>query len=163
MFFAEEKQKMNNKRKTLGIILGIVAFVVIICGLFAVHHFFGPDVNENENLSENVSEDGENVNDEELTNVTIEVVSKDGKKTSYSVKTAKETLYDAMTEAEGLTFEGVDQSAGFMITHVNGERAVYELDKAYWAIYVNDQYGMCGAREQALTDGDVYKLEYTKG
>ena len=49
------------------------------------------------------------------------------------------------------------------IMAVNGEEARYEVNKAYWSIMVNGEYGMYGASEQPVADGDAYQLVYTKG
>ena len=46
---------------------------------------------------------------------------------------------------------------------VNGEEARYEVNKAYWSIMVNGEYGMYGASEQVVNDGDLFQLVYTIG
>lgn len=62
---------------------------------------------------------------------TIEIVSIEGDTTSIEASTDQEYLQGAMDElvADGkLTYDGVDQSAGYMVQEINGERAVYEED-----------------------------------
>lgn len=91
---------------------------------------------------------------------TLEVVAKDGSSKSYESSTSKEFLKEAMdelSESEDFSYE----EAGGMITTINGERADFNEDKAYWAIYVNDEYGQLGAAEQPVSDGDSFKFEYT--
>jgi len=96
--------------------------------------------------------------------ITIEVVDDKAAKTGYALKTDAEYLRGAMDEAKskGFTYEGQDSAYGLMISHVNGIRADYNEDGAYWAIYVNGAYGENGVDSQPVADGDTYTFEYTK-
>ncbi len=96
--------------------------------------------------------------------ITIEVVDDKAAKTSYALKTDAEYLRGAMDEAkaQGFSYEGTESEYGLMISHVNGLRADYTADGAYWAIYVNGEYGNYGADSQPVADGDTYTFEYTK-
>lgn len=94
---------------------------------------------------------------------SIEVVTADGESTIIEATTEKEYLQDAMdelTEDGKLSYDGIDQTAGFMIQEINGERAVYEEDGSYWSIYVNGDYGTLGINAQPVTDGDEYKFAH---
>ncbi|MBP3852429.1 MAG: DUF4430 domain-containing protein [Erysipelotrichaceae bacterium] len=93
---------------------------------------------------------------------TLEVVDKEGKSTKYESRTDAEFLSQAMEELQeqqDFSFEGDKTEYGIMITSVNGTQAK-DSDKAYWAIYVNDEYGQYGADSQPVTDGDAFKLAY---
>ena len=91
---------------------------------------------------------------------TLEVVSQDGSSRTYEATTAQEFLKGAMDElAEAQDFS-YGEEGGFIVT-INEERADYNEDNAYWAIYVNGEYGQYGADQQPVTDGDAYKFEYT--
>lgn len=96
--------------------------------------------------------------------ITIEVVNDKEESKVYELKTDAEYLRQAMDEAkkQGLTFEGEEGEYGLNILVVNGVRADYNKDKAYWSIIVNGEYGMNGADTQPVKDGDAYKLVYTK-
>lgn len=94
--------------------------------------------------------------------ITIQVVDSAAKTESYSLKTDAEFLLQAMEEAEGLTFSGSEGPYGMMITEVNGERAVYEENGAYWSFTVNGEYCNYGASEQPVEDGDSFVIAYTK-
>ena len=76
----------------------------------------------------------------------------------------KELVDKAMEEAkdQGLTFESEDGDYGLMVTTVNGERAIYAEDGAYWSFYVNEEYCNYGISEQPVEDGDAFKIVYTK-
>ncbi len=97
--------------------------------------------------------------------VTLEVVDDKAAKTTYALKTDTEFLRGVMDEAKakGFTYEGSESAYGLMISHVNGLRADYQQDGAYWAIYVNGAYGEYGADSQPVADGDTFTFEYTKG
>ena len=96
--------------------------------------------------------------------ITIEVVDSKGESEKYELKTDAEFLVEAMEEAkqQGLTYEGEEGQYGLSISTVNGERADYTLDGAYWGFYVNDEYCNYGIEEQPVEDGDAFKIVYTK-
>ena len=90
-------------------------------------------------------------------NVTVEVTSQSGEVTTYDVETDALYLIEVMEEIEELTFT-VDEG---MIMTVNGETADYNVNGAYWALYVNGEYGNYGADKQPVADGDVFGITYT--
>lgn len=93
--------------------------------------------------------------------VTIEVVNQAQETTSYTVRTDAEYLRQAMEEADGLTFSGTESEYGMMVDTVNGERADYTLDGAYWSFFVNDAYCNYGIDTQPIEDGDTFSIVYT--
>lgn len=93
--------------------------------------------------------------------VTIEVLMADETSSLYEVYTDGKYLIDAMNNADELTFEGEEGPYGVSISHINGVRADYLLDGAYWAFYVNDEYCNYGISEQPIEDGDEFKIVYT--
>lgn len=97
-------------------------------------------------------------------NITLEVTGSKGDTTEYSLSTDAEFLKQAMDElsanGSGFTYSGVGGDYGLMIETVNGERAVFDKDGAYWALYVNGEYGQFGADSQPVTDGDRYTWKY---
>ena len=96
--------------------------------------------------------------------ITIEVVNSKEESKLYELKTDAEFLEEAMKEAkeDGLTFEAEEGQYGLMVTSVNGERAVYEKDNAYWSFEVNGEYCNYGISEQPVEDQDAFKIIYTK-
>ena len=134
-------------------IIGIIAIVLFAAVLLGVYYGFrekpentsmGPDGNAN------IEMPGKDV--------AIELVGKDGAKTDFVLTTTADYLKDAMDEAEGLEYETNDG----MVMSVNGVRADYVLDGAYWAFYVNGDYCSYGIADQPVNDGDVFRIEYTK-
>ena len=94
-------------------------------------------------------------------NITIEVVMADETSTVYEVNTDGECLIDAMNEADGLTYEGEEGMYGLSISSINGVRADYTLDGAYWAFYEGEEYCNYGVSEQPIEDGDSFSIVYT--
>ena len=98
---------------------------------------------------------------EGMKSVSIEVVRADDTSTVYEVSTDGDYLIDAMNAADGLTFEGEEGIYGLSISTVNGVRADYTLDGAYWAFYVGSEYCNYGVSEQPIEDGDEFSIVYT--
>ncbi len=94
--------------------------------------------------------------------ITIEVINSAKESKMYELKTDAQYLQQAMEEADGLTFEGVEGPYGLMIKSINGEVAVYEENKAYWGFFVNGGYCNYGITEQPVNDGDAFQIIYTK-
>lgn len=95
--------------------------------------------------------------------ITIEVVNDKEETETYAVQTDAEYLRQALEEAkeQGLTIEGTESEYGLVIEAVNGLTADFNTDGAYWAVFVNGEYGNYGVDEQPVTDGDTYQLVYT--
>ena len=86
-----------------------------------------------------------------------------GEVTSYELSTDVETLRELMDEAaesEDFSYEGDEDDYGLYINTVNGLTADYDTDGAYWAIYVDGEYGQYSADTQPVEDGGTYRLAY---
>ena len=136
-------EKKQNKK----VILGVVAFIAVAVILGAVYYFTRPETSKG------------------AKEVEITVVSKEGEKTEYQINTDAEYLQQAMDEAkeEGLTYSGTDGDYGLMVDTVNGEKAVFEEDGAYWGFFVNGEYCNYGIAEQPVAAGDEFEIVYTVG
>ncbi len=97
-----------------------------------------------------------------MKSITVEVVDDKGVSKTYNVKSDAKFLFDAIKATEGLTLDGAVGDYGYYITAVNGITADFEKDKAYWAFYVNGEYGQKSIDTQAIADGDTFKLAYEK-
>ncbi len=94
--------------------------------------------------------------------ITIEVLGKDEEKAkTYTGRTDAEYLSEAMDDfsAVGFTYEASKGDFGLFVTTVDGVTADSE-DSAYWAIYVNGEYGMYGVDQQTVSDGDTFRFAY---
>lgn len=131
---------MENKSGNKKLIIGLIVLAVLIGAFAVIYSVFRPKPAEGSK------------------SITINVVKSKEEKTSYSVKTDAEYLRQAMEEAEGLTFSEEKRGFGPMLVIVNEERVNEE--NAYWAIYVNGEYGNYGIGEQPVNDGDTYDIIY---
>ena len=50
---------------------------------------------------------------------------------------------------------------GYSIHTINGVKADYNTDNAYWSFYVNDEYCNYGVDTQPVNDKDAFKIVYT--
>ncbi len=96
--------------------------------------------------------------------IRITVIDSKEESTVYELKTDAKFLAEAMeeTKEQGLTYESEDGPYGLSISEVNGERAIFEQDGAYWSFHVNGEYCNYGISEQPVENGDVFEIVYTK-
>ncbi len=125
-------------------ILGVILALVLVAGMVGAYFAF----------SEKTTEGSKSI--------VIEVIDSKGKSTEYALKTDAKVLSEAMNEAEWLTYISNKGPYGREISHINGERAVYTLDNAYWSFYVNGEYCNYGVDSQPVNDGDEFSIVYTK-
>ena len=93
---------------------------------------------------------------------TIEVeVKADDKSVTFTVKTDKETLGDALLETK--LAEGEVGPYGLYIKKVNGILADYNTDGTYWAFYKDGKYMMTGIDVTEIEAGASYELVKEKG
>lgn len=87
------------------------------------------------------------------------VIHKDGTEKTFTYTTEEEFVGPVLEDA-GL-IQGNAGPYGMEITHVDGEKAVYAEDKAYWSVYEGEEYALQGIDTTAVVDGRTYKLVYT--
>lgn len=93
--------------------------------------------------------------------ITVEVVHKYGSKKSFTYSTDEEYLAGVLL-SEGLA-EGEDGPYGLYIKVVDGEKADFDTDGAYWAVLQNGEYAALGVSKLPVNDGDTFSLVYTVG
>ena len=91
---------------------------------------------------------------------TFTVTDKDGASETFVIHTDKGTVGDALME-HGL-LEGEDGAYGLYVKKVNGITADYDVDKTYWAFYVNGEYASTGVDKTAVTAGASYAFKVEK-
>lgn len=57
--------------------------------------------------------------------------------------------------------KGDETDYGLYIKKVNGVRADYEKDGAYWAFYIDGEVSMTGVDGVEIVEGETYELIYT--
>lgn len=88
------------------------------------------------------------------------VVDKDGVETVFEIHTDKEIVGEALLELE--LIEGEEGEFGLFVKAVNGIVADYEVDKTYWAFYVNGEYAMSGVDTTTIEEGASYMFRVEK-
>ncbi|MBE6580279.1 MAG: DUF4430 domain-containing protein [Ruminococcaceae bacterium] len=90
--------------------------------------------------------------------ITVKVVA-DGQELTFTVKTDKENLEEALLEHK--LIDGDEGAFGLYIKKVNGIVADYDADKTYWAITKNGE-ATSSAKDTLIADGECYELTKTK-
>jgi len=90
----------------------------------------------------------------------FEAVDGDGNLTAWNVHTDKMTVGDALVEV-GL-IEGTQFDFGLMVDYVNGIRADFMEDGAYWALFIGDDMAMVGVDAVDIEEGKTYAFIYTE-
>jgi len=130
---------MRNKK----LIVAVIALVVVIAVLAGVFIATRPETNAGSK------------------NITVTVVYEDGSSKDFHYSTDEEFLGPVILN-EGLV-DGEMAEYGLYIKAVDGVRAVWEENNAYWSIYVGDEPAITGADAIVIEDGGVYKLVFTLG
>ena len=94
------------------------------------------------------------------TTIQVEVKAEDNSIT-FTVHTDADNLGTALTENDLVS--GDDSEYGLYIKEVDGIRADYDKDQAYWAISKDGEYLQTGADSTEIADGEHYELTYTEG
>lgn len=137
--------KKSNKKILLGIGIGAV-LVGIVAALAIIYFVFAPKPVQGAKA------------------ITIEVVDDAQESTVYELNTDAEYLRQAMDEAteQGFTYSGTEsEEYGLTIYTINGVTADFNTSNAYWAIYVNGEYGNYSVDKQVVTNQDVFRFVYT--
>lgn len=133
-----EKKQFNKKA-----LLGVGILVVVIVALAVIYSTFSAKPVEGSKA------------------ITIEVINKAQESTVYELTTDAEYLEQAMEETEGLEYTATDGQYGKEVHSINGEKADFNTDGAYWAFSVNGEYCNYGISEQPVMDGDAFIITYT--
>ena len=132
---------MNNRKKLVLICGALVVFAALIALMVGLWLNSRPEPTEGAKT------------------FTLTVVHSDGTSKDFTVSTDREFLADALLDEKLI----VESDSPGMYTTVDGETADYSVNQSYWAFYVGDEYATEGMNTTAITDGAVYKLEYTIG
>ena len=90
--------------------------------------------------------------------VMVTVITDDNS-VKFTLNTDKDTLGDALKEY-GL-IEGDNGFYGLYVKKVNGIRAYYDSDKAYWAFFKDGSPLEAGVDSTQINSGDSFEIRYT--
>ncbi len=138
------------KKKGLIIALSIVLSVIVATfgTLLAVKHFGPKSTNPEASQS----------TDDQKTDITVTITHKDGTKNKVEISTEAENLGDALFEKK-LVLQN-EHATGFYI-NIDGERADYNLDGAWWCFIKDGKMAEVGANDLPIADGDSFEIAYT--
>jgi hypothetical protein len=95
---------------------------------------------------------------EEIT-FKFEVTDGEGQVTEFDITTTETTVGAALL-ADGL-IDGEVGEFGLMVVYVNGIRADYNEDGAWWAFYIDGEMAVTGVDSTYIEEGVVYAFIYT--
>ena len=154
------------KLSVIFVLIAAMALAVVSCGNNTDSETEAPKVSGettssvSEATSDSTGSDVSSAVTEGKYTLTVTVVDDKGESKDFEIKTDADNLGDALLNA-GLV-EGDMEAYGLYIKVVNGIRADYDLDKAYWALSKDGEYLMTGADSTPIADGEHYELTYTK-
>ena len=93
--------------------------------------------------------------------ITVTVVHGDESEKVFEYDTNEEYLGKVLSDA-GL-IQGDESTYGLMIHTVDGEKADWDANQSYWAVYLGEEYATTGIDQIVIKDGDVFSLVYTIG
>ena len=92
--------------------------------------------------------------------ITVTVTDDKGEKTVFTITTNSPNLRGAL-EQEKL-IEGDESQYGLYVKVVNGVRADYDNDGAWWGFYKDGVLLPSGIDDTIISDGDKYEIKYEK-
>ncbi len=119
----------------------IAALVVLVAALVTVYFVTRPETTD------------------ETKQFTLEIVHSDGSLKKIPMESNYRYLGEYLQRKR--IVKGEMGEFGLYIHEVEGERAIYELDNAYWGFYVDGEYAMLGIDQTPIENGKVYRLAYT--
>ena len=163
-------QKMKAKTTTL---LIVVLLATALCTAAACSSANSPPEQSQEQITETpelpqeqTATTGEQSNNSAAQDIgqgttvfLFEMTDGDGNKISWNVHTETETVGDALVEV-GL-IEGTESSFGLMVEYVNGVRADFAEDNAWWAFYIDGEMAMAGVDSTDIEEGVIYAFVFT--
>ncbi len=106
------------------------------------------------NTSEGASKDGDKT-------ITVKVTDDKGVTTAYVITTNASNLRAALEQEKMV--EGDEGDFGLYVKKVNGLRADYDLDGAYWKFTKGDTMLMTSIDSTPIYNGETFEIIYTKG
>ena len=155
---------MRNKRTTSFLSLILLLVLIAALALTVVGCDGKTDTDGSVTTAETTAEDGASttaattddpsVRGEGDTEFIFKVVTKSGEEKTFTVRTDKTIVGEALQDA-GL-IEGEDAQYGLYVKVVDGERVEWDTDGKYWAFYVDGVYAVRGVDSTEIEAGKVY-------
>ena len=141
VIFFSRKDRNVMKTNVKKLVPALIVLAVLIAVFWGVYRQFSPKAQSGEKQ------------------ITISIVDDTGAQTDYPLNTDAEYLLEALQSVAEIDGEESPEY-GYTLYTVNGLTADFTTGNAYWAIYVNGEYGSYGLSQQPVTDGDTYAIVY---
>lgn len=153
--------RKNNLMKKLSLILCAVFIAAMTLMTACGDKKTNEDPTTTTGSNEQESPDNDvNVLGEGEVSFTFTVVDGSGNETKYTINTDKKTVGDALLEHK--LIEGEEGDYGLYVKKVNGILADYDVDKTYWAFYIDGEYAMSGVDATDIVAGETYTFKVEK-
>jgi len=155
-------------KKLLWVTIALVLVIAALIGMFFVTNPKNPgdtadnttgDTTDTE-TSGNTETTDNSENTDSATSFAVVVVHKDGTKKEMTLQTEQAFLGAALVEAGIVEVE--ENRFGMHIKTADGEKAVFEEDSAYWAVYSGNDLAKKATDLLPIEAGKIYKLVYTQ-
>ena len=147
--------KQTNAKKLLSFIL----CMVLIAAMALIANGCNANKNEPVDTTEQPKVEATKLGEGQTT-FNFTVVDKDGNETKFEIKTDKTLVGEALQELN--LIEGEPGAYGLYVKKVNGISADYDVDKTYWAFYVNGEYAVSGVDTTTIEAGATYTFKVEK-
>ncbi len=150
---------MKKTKMITRILLGLLLVMLIAALSVSMTACKEKDTNDTSSV-ESINEETAKRVGEGDTEFSFRVTDKDGNVTDFIVCTDKTIVGEALLDA-GL-IEGEEGQFGIFVKKVNGIVADYDIDKTYWAFYIDGEYQMMGVDAVEIELGKIYELRVSK-
>jgi hypothetical protein len=115
---------------------------------------------EQETEQEVNTQENNTVLGEGQTKFMFSVFDKDGNERKFEIHTDKKTVGEALLDVDMIA--GDKGEYGLYVKTVNGITADYDVDKTYWAFYVDGEYATSGVDTTNIEEGKTYSFKIEK-
>ena len=151
-----KKHKTTRLLRTV-LLLSVMVSISVACGTQGeapVHQPLPQEQGNTNSTSTDVQDIGRGA-----TYFLFEITDDDGNVSTWNINTDAITVGDALVRV-GL-IEGEQSEFGLMVLFVNGLRADYVEDGAWWAFYIDGEMAMEGVDTTKIEEGKTYAFIYT--
>ena len=145
----------NTLKRVLSVVVLLMLVAALALGMTACTNDTVGETSSNSSAQSQPQKVGEGA-----TEFAFSVTDKQGATKEFIVCTDKTTVGDALLEV-GL-IEGEDSAYGLFVKKVDGIVADYDIDKTYWAFYVDGQYASSGVDTTEIVTTNKYSFKVEK-
>ena len=151
-----EEKKMKKMKRLVTLLTMVFCLSILICGC---NNTSKKSKTSDQSATTAVFEEDTELGEGSKV-LTVSVIDADGKTTKFTIHSDATYVGEALTEHNIIA--GDASEFGLYIKEVNGIKADYDVDKAYWSFLKSGEYMSSGVDTTEFSDGDSYELVYTK-